>query len=164
MDTVILVILMFVILVVVGGVVMKYTMDNQRADASLGLTDNYDHILNGKGVMKLLKNKNVKLNSPDNVLLPDILPALKPEILAKVSVKTLEDTATIVSYVIASMNLDLAHLQAMSPDQIMALSPAQLAVIDSQYAGPDNSFSALAPLVTPDQLKAVLAVFQKQSM
>ena len=161
-NTVILIIAIFLILVVIGGIMLS-TIDNKHK-GQLALGSPYDRVLCRKGVMKLLKDKNVKLNSPDNILLPDALPALKPEILAKVSVKTLEDTSSILMSVISAMNLDLDHLKAMSPDQIVALNPFQLAIIDAQYGGADNSFTALAPLVTPEQLKAVIAVFQKQDM
>lgn len=152
-NSALLIIVIVVIMLVVGGIFLA-TMDNKT---QLKLAP-YDHVLNRHGLMKMVKDKKIPIADPHNILLPDALPALKPEILAKVSVKTLQDTANLVNAVVMSMSIDLAHLQALSPDQIKALSPFQLTMIDATYGGPDGQLTPLQPLLSPDQFTAVKQV------
>ena len=158
MNTAILIVAILIVLVIAGGVMLALN-STPRAKLVVGVP--YDHILNHHGLMKLVKHKKIALNNPKHVILPDALPAMKPELLSKVSVKTLQDTASLANAVVMSMSLDLDHLKALSPDQIVSLTPFQLTMIDAQYGGLDGQFNELAPLVTPDQLTAVRALFAK---
>lgn len=160
-NTVILIVAMLLVLLVVGGVLLAV---NNKPKTKLVLGAPYDHVLNRKGLMKLVKDKNVPLIDSSNLLLPDALPTMNPEILAKVSVNTLKDTASLASSVVFSMAIDLEHLKVLSPPQIMAMSPFQLSIIDAIYGGADGQFSALAPLVSAEQLSAVKSLFDQLTM
>ena len=144
-----LVIAIVVVLMMIGVVVYVMLRSPALVRASLLQSKLFNH----KEVMKYVKEKNIKLNHPDNLLYPDVLAKLPASMLPKITPETLYDTNVIVNMFSSQIQLNLEQLKVLTVAQIMAMNPFQMASLDDMYKG-DGTYAGLQGVLSPEPLMA----------